>query len=1015
MEHSKNQNNVSDTCIINQRNLNSFIEIISDFAFILDLNYKYIHFNNTYSDWSKDFFDFEITAGKELNNQIEDKSEWVHTKEAIDKAFEGQTVQDKVCWTNIHSETIEFHLSATPLSDNNKKIYGALIIIKKNKKESSKTYNDVYKDIFNKSIVGKSLTTIDGRLRVNPGYCKILGYSENELNNTKWEEITHKEDIERNKNIIADILANKEKSHRWAKRYIHKKGHIIWVDISTTLLRDENENPLFFITEIIDITEQKRSEIALAESEAKFRKAIFNAPFPIMLHSEDGKVELINEEWTIVTGYSLDEIPTTALWAELAYGDRKNLVMQEINSVYALSEKEDEGEYLINTKSGETRNWHFSSTSLGKTDEGKKLAMSMAIDITETKRAQEITIKNKERLNRAEFASKSGNWELHLETGTIYASRGARKLYGLGGPIWSYKEIKEIPLLEYRHLLDEALKNIIEKNKPYDIEFKIKTLTTGEIKDIHSTATYDSENKIVFGVIKDITEKKSIEKEIKDNEAKFVAMFDSSPIAFTIYEMDGRISKANLAFCELTGYSEKEMTGKTTLDLNLLEFEKREKMLEQINKQGGTLENFELELLRKDGTKRNILISSKNITINSKQFRFGINIDITNLKHTENKLRESEQILSNLFSSMSEMVVFHEMIANENGEFVDYRLLDCNNSFTHITGIKKSDAVGKLATEVYKTEEAPYLKEYSNVCKSGRMQEYKTYFAPMDKHFIISAIPLSENQFSTVTTDITDIQSTHEAIIANNKELENYIYVASHDLRSPLVNIQGFSQRLKKHADSLIQLLSASNVDIENKNEILEIANNKVPKDLNYIQTNVVKMDKLINGLLQISRTGRLNLKFQNINMRNLINAIISNHNFQLSEIKATIKLNNLPNCYGDENLLNQLFSNIILNAIKYRDLERQFELEISSQERFTKIIYSIKDNGIGISARHIEKIWDVFYRVDASSSIAGEGLGLSFAKRIVDKHKGKIWAESEEGKGTIFFIELHKNEFSEV
>lgn len=1015
MGYPTTQDTNGNTCIISQQNLNFFIENISDLAFTLDMNYKYIHFNNTYSEWSKDFFDFEIISGKNLSNQIEDNTECIHTKQIIDKVFKGETVQEKVHWTNNYNETKELLLSANPLCDDKNNINEALIIVKETDKETTNIYSKVYKDIFDKSIVGKSLTTIDGRLRVNSGFCKILGYSEKELNDINWTEITHSEDIEINKKITAEILANKKKSHRWIKRYIHKEGHIVWADISTILLRDEKENPLCFITEIIDISEQKKTEMALAESEVKFKNAIYNAPFPIMLHSEDGKVELINKEWTRVTGYTLDEISTTALWAERAYGERKDLIQQEIDRVYKLIEKEDEGEYLITTKSGETRTWFFSTTPLGQNPDGKKLVISMALDVSDTKKAQEITIKNKERLNRAEFASKSGNWELHLDRGTIHASRGARKLYGLDSPNLSYLDVKTIPLLEYRHTLDEALKDLIEKNKPYDIEFKIKDSTTGELKDIHSTATYDKENKIVFGVIKDITEKKITERKIKDNEAKFVAMFDSSPIAFTIYDIDGRISKANHAFCKLTGYSEEEIIGKTTIDLNLLTVEKRKEMFEQISRNGGTLENFEVELLRKNRTTRNILISSKNITINTKQFRFGINIDVTELKLAEKKIRESEQTLGNLFSSMSEMVVFHELIANENGEFIDYRILDCNNSFTNITGIKKSDALGKLATELYQTEQAPYLQEYSTVCKTGKGIQYKSYFAPMDKHFIISAIPLSENQFSTITTDITEMQTTQDAIIANNKELENYIYVASHDLRSPLVNIQGFSQRLKKNADALTQLMNLINVDTKEKNEILEITDNKLPKDLNYIQTNVVKMDRLINGLLQVSRTGRISVKFQEVNMNNLINNVIANHNFQLSETKAKIILNRLLNCHGDENLLNQLFSNIITNAIKYRNPERQLELEISSQLRFTKIIYAIKDNGIGINSRNTEKIWDVFYRVDPSSTQAGEGLGLSMAKRIVDKHRGKIWVESEEGKGSTFFIELNKNEFSEV
>jgi light-regulated signal transduction histidine kinase (bacteriophytochrome) len=173
-------------------------------------------------------------------------------------------------------------------------------------------------------------------------------------------------------------------------------------------------------------------------------------------------------------------------------------------------------------------------------------------------------------------------------------------------------------------------------------------------------------------------------------------------------------------------------------------------------------------------------------------------------------------------------------------------------------------------------------------------------------------------------------------------------------------------------------------------------------------------MDSLINGLLQISRTGRIKMVIKKIDMNHLFKAIIASNNYQISEISAKVIVDDLPDCYGDENQLNQLFSNIIGNAIKYRDKTKQLVINISGQLQYSKVTYSIKDNGIGIAQKYIEKIWDVFFRIDSNSSELGEGIGLSLAKRITDKHYGKIWVESEEGEGSTFFIELQKNEFAE-
>ena len=537
------------------------------------------------------------------------------------------------------------------------------------------------------------------------------------------------------------------------------------LEIFGSPVADENGNIWASMVSFMDISERKKAEKTLKESEDRFRKAVVNSPFPVMLHAEDGKVELINDEWIKVTGYSIHDIPTTALWTEKAYGIKKEMVREDIEKLYSITEKIDEGEYVVTTKTGENRSWYFSSTPLGITPDGRRLVMSMALDITERRKA-------------------------------------------------------------------------------------------------------------------------------------------------------------------------------------------------------------------------------------------------------EIKLQESEEKLSKLFGSMTEMVVIHELITDDLTNAIDYRILDCNDAFSIITGIKRQDAVGKLATEVYQTPEAPYIREYARVVATGESYEFDVYYEPMDKHFIISTVSIGENMFATIATDISEIQNAQKELKEKNQELENYIYVASHDLRSPLVNIQGFGQRLEKQTEKIHSIVTDGDLDETKKLEISKITHEDIPKSLNFILNNVAKMDTLINGLLQLSRTGRIVLSVNKVNMNKLLNDVSKAFNFQLTECNAKLNIEHLADCYGDLNQLNQVFSNIISNAIKYRDSSRKLEIEISSKVEQKRVRYSIKDNGIGISERQLEKIWDIFYRADASSQVAGDGLGLSLARRIVEKHKGKIWAESEVNVGSVFHIELQRNHF---
>lgn len=389
--------------------------------------------------------------------------------------------------------------------------------------------------------------------------------------------------------------------------------------------------------------------------------------------------------------------------------------------------------------------------------------------------------------------------------------------------------------------------------------------------------------------------------------------------------------------------------------------------------------------------------------------------DITESKKAEQKLRESEEKLSTLFSAMTEMVVIYELVYDDDGEVVDYRIIDCNHAFIKITGTTKADLVGKLATEAYQREEPLFLTEFSSVGTRTTSREFTTYIAFLDKHLMFSIVSLQQNYFAAIITDITTMQQMQEVLVAKNKELENFLYITSHDLRSPLVNIQGFSHRLQKQSDLLKRIITESTLEPEQKSEIEVIVNEGLPKSLKFIMTNIEKMDSLINGLLQISRTGRITLSISKLNMKQLFESIIFAHNFQLSELGAKVILGDLPDCYGDENQLNQLFSNVIDNAIKYRDPDRQLVLEILASINYDKVIYSIRDSGIGISPRHLGKIWDVFFRVNSRDPMAGEGLGLSLAKRIADNHKGRIWAESEEGVGSVFFVELQKKKFQNI
>src|SRR5512143_152076 len=200
--------------------------------------------------------------------------------------------------------------------------------------------------------------------------------------------MTHPEDLPFNLDRFTALMRGEIDTYHLEKRYLHKDGHAVWVDLTAAVQHDQAGNPAYCIAIIEDIGARKRAERALRESEARLRRTVENAPFPIMVHAENGEVVHLSKAWLDLTGYAREAIGTIAAWTERAYGERKEVVRADIDQLYALDQAVDEGEYLIRTADGQTRVWTFSSAPLGSDDRGRRLVVSMAADVTERKEAE---------------------------------------------------------------------------------------------------------------------------------------------------------------------------------------------------------------------------------------------------------------------------------------------------------------------------------------------------------------------------------------------------------------------------------------------------------------------------------------------------------------------------------------------------------------------------------------------------------------------------------------------------
>lgn len=269
-------------------------------------------------------------------------------------------------------------------------------------------------------------------------------------------------------------------------------------------------------------------------------------------------------------------------------------------------------------------------------------------------------------------------------------------------------------------------------------------------------------------------------------------------------------------------------------------------------------------------------------------------------------------------------------------------------------------------------------------------------------------------QYVAIRTDVTqrkadeaELQRAAAALAEKNKELETIVYTVSHDLRSPLVNVQGFGRQLNKACEAIREALKTAGPAGTIPAAVLQKpVETTIPQALRFINAGVAKMDSLLNGLLRYSRLGRVVLAVRPLDMNQMLAEIIAAMKFQLDEAKAEVRVNPLPACLGDSIHTSQVFANLLDNALKYRHPARPPRVTVSGRVENGIATYTIADNGIGIPPEHQAKIFEIFHRLDPDAS-QGEGLGLTIAQRVLERQQGKIWVDGAEGAGSTFYISL--------
>jgi PAS domain S-box-containing protein len=372
---------------------------------------------------------------------------------------------------------------------------------------------DKFKYVFDHSVAGKSITFPSGEIHVNKAFCEMTGYSSEELADTKWQDISHPDDIKITENELQLLISGEKKSTRFIKRYIHKNGNIVWTDLGTALRRDENGKPLYFMTTTIDITERKLAEEALSESEERFSKSFRTSPISFMIANiEDGRIIEVNDAFTTISGYTREEaLSSTTLNLKIWVNeqDRKNMIDSLSMGKPILHQ-----ETLLRSKGGDISTVLLSAQliKLGNRD----CIISSIEDITKRKEAEaEVRIQSEILSHIAEAV-----YLVRMEDGIIvYTNSRFEELFGYsqGEMIGKHVSIVNAPAEKSPDQTAAEIMNDLERNGYWAGEvLNIKKDGTVFWSHAH-VAIFDHSKfgKVLVSVQEDITDRKNSEFQIK--------------------------------------------------------------------------------------------------------------------------------------------------------------------------------------------------------------------------------------------------------------------------------------------------------------------------------------------------------------------------------------------------------------------------------------------------------------------------------------------------------------------
>jgi len=829
---------------------------------------------------------------------------------------------------------------------------------------------------------------------VNNNYCRHNGLNRNDVIGHSAVELGLWDQFDK-RDLILESLRRNEPVQNRELEIKDPSGELHYALVSGETITIGGETHVIAIG--TDITDRKNTEKALKESEEKFNKAFHTIPDAVAIATLEGGIFMeVNDSFLALNGYGREEVIGHSsremdIWVNTEDRGRMTQLMENGGRF------KNEG-FLLRQKTGQIRNVLMSAETV--IFNGKTCMLSIGIDITDIKDMEQALRESEEKFSKA-FKAIPDSIAISRVSDGVFVDVNDNFCRSIGltrEQIVGHGQ-QELKLFEKPGQRENFIKRIREQGPITNEELSLEPRTgrpqavlfSADIIDIHGEPC-------MISISTNITERRRMEQALRESEEKFSRAFHAIPEAVSISRVeDGVFLDVNESFCREKGYTREEVIGHTVDELHLWEAPgRREEIIRMIKEQGG-ISNIEYAARTKSGEALTVLLSADIIGIKGEPCMITISNNITERKRMEESLADESIRRRILIDQSSDGIV----VLDVNGG-----VYEANRRFAEMLGYTQVEMKQLHVWEWEYLQSRERLTEMiRTVDEAGdhfetqhRRKDGSTYNVEISTN---GALFAGQKLIFCVCRDVTDRKQAEEKLKeamvelelssarlkSTNKELESFSYSVSHDLRSPLRSIDGFSQALLE--DYAPQL-------------------DETAKDyLNRLRHASQKMGDLIDGLLKLSRLTRSEMRHETVDLSALAQEISGRLQETHPERTAEFVIHHGLSAKGDPQMLRVLMENMLGNAWKFTGKVAEARIEFGLSDNGKEPTFFIKDNGAGFDMAFKDKLFGAFQRLHDTADFPGTGIGLATVQRIINRHGGTIRAEAAVGKGAAFYFTL--------